>query len=298
VLDALDWLVKWNLEYRKWYVMIDTVYRRDEFEKAHPEEVEPCAHLDVALDEEDTSAVGRACNTDASPVSSNPQGAGDEAEVLLMDEDEEDGGGAENRPGSIPAFGLSRFALPPAANGTFSTVNLPRVDVTVFAHPSTDFAFYEKAQPWLWPCGIGGPELLTTPKTHPLKQTKGRMSHENFAKHLLERGLDRRYQSEPLYYFSVYKYFMNRKVGSVSLLAANSEADVTQRTVEPNADETDANVEQALSAMRLSPAELAKQSKEIRVLVSRLKTYGTSLPGTTFYTQYHRQKNIIKNHMQ
>ena len=284
----MDWLVKWNIEYRKWYNMVDTAYRREEFKAAHPLEVEPCDNLGVVLSPDDADAVGRACNTDASPVSSNPMGSGDDSEVLLMDHEEDDDDGKVNPPGTIPAFGLSRFALPPTAKGTFSVINLPRTDLPVFAHPGFDAAFYEKAQPWLWPCGVGGPELITAPKTHPLKKTSGRMSHESFAKHLLERGLDRRYQSEPLYYFSVYKYFMNRKVGSVSLLASNSEADETQRTVQPNADEDDAHVDQALRAMRLQPAELARQSKEIRNLVSRLKTYGTSLPGANFYTQYHR----------
>jgi hypothetical protein len=244
-----------------------------------------CEHLRVDLDDEEREAIIEVEGDGL--VSSNPMGIGDEEHVLLLPEQDTepdgDAGDFEQRadPCSRYAFDYNPELGPPR------TVQLPRTshEDMRFAHPSTHRSFYERAQPWLWPCGVGGPELLLAPENHPLRK----LSRENFANVLFTRGLDRRYEGEPLYYFAVYRYLMSRRVGGVTLKAAREDdSSVPNYTTQADPLESDETVDAALSKRHLAPEELSKEPKEIRELVRRLKTFGKSLPGTQFFTQYHR----------
>jgi hypothetical protein len=134
-----------------------------------------------------SDAVERAANVDVAPVASNPLGGGEGEDVLLM---------------TTPASFVH-------GRDPETVVQQPRANLpAAFAHPSTNSFFYEKAQPWLWPVGVGGPDLALADERHPL----AKLPHEMMARIFLEQGLDRRYQQEPLYYFSQYKYYMSKKV--------------------------------------------------------------------------------------
>ena len=69
-----------------------------------------------------------------------------------------------------------------------------------------------------------GPDCLCKPTE---EKTKVKESYVKFTRLLLYRGLDQRFQMEPLFYFSVYKYSMYNKVGGVAMRAAKGDDDGT-----------------------------------------------------------------------
>jgi len=74
---------------------------------------------------------------------------------------------------------------------------------------------------------------------------------------------------------------MNRKIGSVSLLAARDDK-MPVHTDQADPAECDANVDAAIEARQLPADKQQSLPAEVKKLLSRIKTYGAYLGPTIF----------------
>ena len=185
-------------------------------------------------------------------------------------------------------------------------VQRPKTDI---AHPMTHKDFYYLAFPLLYPYGRGEWSIDCG------------ITEDEYSKYALELA-DTRFQSCPSFYFALYHYFMQKRVGGISALAASKSTNAnlqhrppvvsTSTSSSPNVlremdsiasadcppDITVGDMRNLLSNCVADGAgDVARQamsgdilSKFSKLLARRLTTYADSVPGTAAHINLARRK--------
>jgi hypothetical protein len=155
--------------------------------------------------------------------------------------------------------------------------NVPRVltratGIVASMH-KTNF-FIQRAFPYLYPYGRGGPE------------EGGFKFNAIYIKHVLELGLDRSFQQCPNFIFYSYRWVMRKGCGQIAFLGSrNSSAEV----------ENDLTVETAQAFLRYAKTaapndvQLLSHAK-MRLLMNKLQPFASEIPGTDLFFQRERKQ--------
>jgi len=156
-----------------------------------------------------------------------------------------------------------------------------------FVTPQTQPRFYEKTFVGLYPYGRGGQDSYRG-GGHSSEHTRDHaLTEDQMTQLLLKRGGDRRFSTSMAYLFTTYSYFMRKRGGTVSLLAAEFSAGSGDSTAAP-ADPVTAPRRDALNELRACPtaqdivdALSGKKGQLFNTLIGRLQPYAKIMPGSS-----------------
>ena len=158
-----------------------------------------------------------------------------------------------------------------------------------FVTPQTRQRFFEKAFPGLYPYGRGGQQSYRGGDSSGPVQDHA-LKEDQMSKLLLQRGGDRRFSLSMAFLFTVYSFFMKKRSGTVSLLAAEAAdgwAATRSDSAEAAVDVGTVNRRDALSEIRACPsaedmvdALTGKNAQLFNQLLSRFQPFAKIMPGT------------------